>query len=204
MVIALVVLLCLLSIGVVILFAMMAELWSRLAPLAPLSGVATAISPLEGARIGTSDIDWPSELSQVPLLADATLVVLSTSCATCRDVAGQLSSRGSGGSRLPDSLFVVVSCPHEAMGEDFVQRYSLRDAPHIVDSGGEWAKTQLGVQTSPSAVVFRYGRLETAFTFASAEALPINHSAGERDAAYDSEALVLASGRSAARTKEAR
>lgn len=203
MVIALVVILCLLSVGVVLLFAMMAELWSRLASLAPLSGVATAIRPLDEARIGASDIDWPIELSQVPLLADATLVVLSTSCATCREVAGQLSSRGSGGSRLADRLFTVVSCPHEAVGEDFIQRYSLRDAPHFVDSRGEWARTQVGVQTSPSALVFRNGRLEKAFTFGSAEALPLNQSAGERGAADDSEALVLASGRNAARAKEA-
>jgi hypothetical protein len=203
MIIALVVTLCLLSVGVVLLFAMMAELWSRLAPLAPLSGVVTAIRPLDEARIGASDIDWPIELSQVPLLADATLVVFSTSCATCREIAGQLSSRGSGGSRLLDSLFIVVSCPQEEIGEDFIQRYSLRDAPHIVDSRGEWTRTQLGVQTSPSALVFRNGRLEKAFTFGSAEALPLNQSGGEREAANDSHAMALASGRNGARAKEA-
>jgi hypothetical protein len=169
--IAILVVLCLMCGALVILFAMMAELWSRVAPLAGINRASADTEPLNGARIGAVDIDWPSELAHVPGLPRAALIVLSTSCATCRDVSAQLTAGGVAGATSMNNLSVVMSCPRRETGEEFVRRYSLATYPHLVDAGGAWVSRELGVQSSPSALLFRAGRLEKAFTFTSMAAL---------------------------------
>lgn len=147
-----------LAAAIVMLFAMFGELSSRVAesPSAPVRD--KRIQPLDDARIGLIPDSWPASL---PGPSDAVLLVLSTACGACTDVAAQLRSDHVGW----DEVGVVISTSGRQMGEDFVETHGIGGFSHLVDEGGVWAREELGVQQSPTALVFRSGRLRSAVAF---------------------------------------
>ncbi|WP_433467846.1 hypothetical protein [Spirillospora sp. CA-128828] len=158
--------------AVVLLFAMLGELTSRL-PTERETAAARdpEVWPLEDARLGAEPGRWPAELAgrAADLDAAQTLLVLSTACSTCKDVAQQLSDeldRGAG-----NDMAVVVSTAEQARGERFVQQYGLQRLTHYVDEGGDWVAGEFNVRMSPTALVMRGGRLESALVFQDVEAV---------------------------------
>ncbi|WP_433477717.1 hypothetical protein ACQPZP_12055 [Spirillospora sp. CA-142024] len=158
--------------AVVLLFAMLGELTSRL-PTERETAAARdpEVWPLEDARLGAEPGRWPAELAgrAADLDAAQTLLVLSTACSTCKDVAQQLSDeldRGAG-----TDMAVVVSTAEQARGERFVRQYGLQRLTHYVDEGGDWVAGEFNVRMSPTALVMRGGRLESALVFQDVEAV---------------------------------
>jgi hypothetical protein len=148
-----------LAAAIVVLFAMMGELSSRV----PEPGAAqrdTTVRPVEDARIGHAPQVWPAGL---PDPADAVLLVLSTACGSCKDVAGQLGTDPAHAD-WPE-VAVVVSTAGKQTGEEFVTTHGLDRFPHYIDEGGEWTVGEFGVQLSPTALVLRSGRLASAHVF---------------------------------------
>ncbi|MFG3705348.1 hypothetical protein ACGF7U_11535 [Micromonospora sp. NPDC047670] len=155
--------------AVVVLFAMLGELYARSGGMdgagAPGGGSGT-VRLLDGARIGSRPEHWPAGLAEV---ADADLrvvLVFSTSCNSCEKAAGEIGD-------LADTrdFAVLISTITEERGEDFMNRHELSAMPHHIDVGGEWVAGELGVMTSPSALVFRHGRLVSALLFTDMAAL---------------------------------
>jgi hypothetical protein len=148
-----------LAAAIVVLFAMLGELSSRL----PAPGAAqrdTRVRPVEEAKIGHVPDIWPAGLPD-PL--NAVVLVLSTACGSCKDVAGQLSA-GPAHADWPE-MAVVVSTAGRQTGQDFVEAHGLGRFPHYIDEGGEWTFGEFGVQLSPTALVLRSGQLASAHVF---------------------------------------
>jgi hypothetical protein len=173
--------------AIVLLFAMMGELTARL----PRLGVGyrdPTVRPLPEVRIGARAAHWPSELLQFANQDDAAcLVVLSTACATCEDVAQQMAEHLSGGSQVPTGI--VVSCADRRTGEEFVRRHGLDGFPVYVDEEGEWVSREFGARTSPSGLVLRQGVVDAAYVFgdmaALEKAITISSSNGSEVVAHD-------------------
>lgn len=159
--------LLLLAGAIVVLFAMLGELASRV----PDPGRRDrTVLPLEGARVGHTPATWPDELSAIAATTERTVVlVLSTVCATCEDVARQLAADI--GRDDVDDLALVVSCEQSPTGEEFLARHGLQRLPAYIDPGGHWAKSELGVAVSPTAVVLRGRQLAAALVFQDLTAL---------------------------------
>jgi hypothetical protein len=158
--------LLLVAAAVVVLFAMMGELASR---IPDPDGGAGRVTPLTEFSRGASAAPWPAGLASVADQNRTALVVLSPICATCNKVAVELA--GYRPDQLGESLGVVVSCNSREAGEEFVDRYSLGHFPVFVDEGGAWVTGNFGVKMSPSALVFEEGVLTDAYTFSTVEAL---------------------------------
>jgi len=154
--------------AVVLLFAMFGELASRL-PRRDSGASDTRVQPLEEALIGRAPDTWPASLSDLAAAESGLLLVLSTACASCRQVAKQLSAEPIRNGAEP--IAVLVSCGTQDSGEDFVQQHGLGRIPYFVDKGGDWVKNEFGVKMSPSGLVFRKGRLDSALLFQDLEAL---------------------------------
>ncbi|SCE78736.1 hypothetical protein GA0074695_1113 [Micromonospora viridifaciens] len=155
--------------AMVVLFAMLGELYARTGGMegagAP-GGGSGAVRLLDGARVGSQPDGWPIGLAEVPASDLRVVLVLSTACDSCEQVAGQIND-------LPDlrDFAVLVSTIDQDRGVDFVTRHELSGLPHHIDVGGEWVAGELGVMTSPSALVFRHGRLVSALLFTDLAAL---------------------------------
>jgi hypothetical protein len=155
--------------AVVLLFAMFGEVVARLPELHLRDGDAS-VRPLPEARLGEQPIGWPDRLADVVNTVDpALLLVLSTACASCEAVGDQLSNELD--KERPGDTAVVVSCGDARSGEDFVVRHGLQRLPFFVDEGGRWVAGAFGVQTSPTALVIRDGRLDSALLFSQVAAL---------------------------------
>jgi hypothetical protein len=156
--------------GMVVLFAMMGELATRVERVTPRIGRDTSVVPLKDADIGGTPVEWPEPLAPVALSGrPAALMVLSTSCLSCEDVARQLAEESRSGP--VSDVGVVVSCPDAMIGRDFVVRHQIEEIPHFVDEGGNWIKETFGVSLSPSAVVVQDGRATSALQFWDVAAL---------------------------------
>lgn len=151
--------------AVVILFAMLAELATR---VPERSGPARdpQIRPLEEARLGHAPTGWPAGL---PDPEHAVLLVLSTVCNSCRDVAEQLVVDP--GHADWTGMAVIVSSASRENGEEFIRRYRLTGFPVHIDAGGAWLTEEFGVHTSPGALVFRSGKLISAHVFNNVSSL---------------------------------
>jgi hypothetical protein len=154
-----------LAAAMVVLFAMMGELSSRV-PEPGATQRDTTVRPVEEARIGHAPGVWPEGL---PDPAGADLLVLSTACGSCKRVAEQL--RADPAHAAWPELAVVVSTAGRQTGEDFVAAHGLDRFPHYVDEAGEWTLGEFGVQISPTALVFRSGKLTSAYVFNDVAAL---------------------------------
>ena len=148
-----------LAAAVVVLFAMFAELAARV-PAESSARRSRTVRPLDDARLGHSPVVWPAAL---PSGGRSVLLVLSTICNSCEDVARQLVFDPGHADWTEAS--VVVSTGDQASGEEFITHHRLEQFPRHVDEGGEWISGEFGVQSSPTALVFRDQRLVAAYEF---------------------------------------
>jgi hypothetical protein len=152
--------------AVVLLFAMLGELSSRLPTERAAAPRTGEVRPLDEALLGTEPNVWPASLP--PLAEDddsprTLLLVLSTVCATCSSVAKQVSAeldQGGGG-----DLAIVLSTGDRRRAEQFVDEYGLGRLPLHIDENGAWVAGEFGVRMSPTALVFRHGKLDSAVIF---------------------------------------
>ncbi len=158
--------------AIVVLFAMVGELAARVGG-SSTANRSTSVEPLEDARLGHVPSSWPAGLETVePRASDhhgAVLLVLSTVCASCRDVARQLSAASEDG--RPASFGVVVTCGDADSGSAFVDGYGLGGRPHHVDVDGEWVRNEFNIQSSPVAVIFAHSAVAAVLQFNDVEAL---------------------------------
>jgi hypothetical protein len=154
-----------LAAAVVVLFAMLAELASRI----PADSRTPVVQPVDGVALGHAPDGWPPGL---PAAEQCVLLVLSPTCSSCADIARQLSE---GAAHLDQARLGLV-IPAMARGarlggEEFVAQHRLERFRHHLDEGGDWVATQFGVRLSPVALVFRAGRLTAAYSFNDIAAL---------------------------------
>jgi len=147
-----------LAVAVVVLFAMIGELAARV-PAAETG--AGWVRPTDEARLGSVPEVWPPELAHAPDRDTYVLLVLSTVCNSCKAVAAQLVD----GQADWDGVGIVVSTASRRNGDDFVAERRLGGFVSYVDESGSWSREQLGVESSPTAVVLRRGRVVAAYAF---------------------------------------
>lgn len=152
-----------LAAAVVVVFAMLAELASR---VSADDGPDETVLPVEGAVLGRYPGSWPAGL---PSAQRSVVVVLSTICRSCAGVAAQLSDDVTYAQWEEFGVLIVATGGVGA--DEFIERYRLRRFRHHVDENGVWISGEFGVRTSPVALVFRAGRLESAYTFSNLTAL---------------------------------
>lgn len=155
--------LLLLTIAIVVLYAMMGELASRLP--AEGSDAANWMQELAGSRIGASAAVWPDNLLPFANMQHGVVLVLSPTCTTCNKVAGELGKIADG------FVGVVVSAGDRKAGEDFLATNAIGRFRHFVDEGGAWTTGNFDVSTSPTALVFKKGVLTQAYNFGSIDAI---------------------------------
>ncbi|HEX6681435.1 MAG TPA: hypothetical protein VF062_01475 [Candidatus Limnocylindrales bacterium] len=164
-----------LAIAVVGLFAMMGELSSKVSDRAAPSGLEHAVvphpHPVPEAKLGVEPAEWPDELAAVRDAERAHVVVFGSTCLTC----GHIASGETGPlDVLAPPLAIVVACPGEDDGIEFVTRHPMVTAyPVVLDVGAVWLTRNFEMGTSPGVMVFANGRLESAHTFTSAAALKL-------------------------------
>jgi hypothetical protein len=154
-----------LAAAVVVLFAMLAELAARV-PERSERVRSQEIYPLADARVGHSPDVWPMG---EPRRERSVMLVLSTICNSCEDVAEQLVSNPGHADWAEMSL--LVSTGAAVRGGDFVSRHRLQEFPYFIDESGEWVSGQFGVQSSPAALVFDGRELVAAYEFNDVAAL---------------------------------
>ena len=169
--------LLILTVGMVVLFAMFGELSARVADAEPPTR-STEIVPLENARLGHAPDTWPAELPS-ERAGLSVLLVLSSACSSCDDIATQLHENPS--YARWSGMAIVVSTAHRVTGEDFITRHQLDQFPHYIDAGGSWVTGEFGVQSSPSALVFHGAELLAAYMFHDVGALRTKLSQPETD-----------------------
>ncbi|MFC0503429.1 hypothetical protein [Micromonospora costi] len=154
--------------AIVLLFAMAGELYARTGGLegSPESTPGgTGVRPLEGARFGARPRTWPEPFTRFGSGGPHLLLVLSTTCASCEDVAVQLAAQPD-----TDDLGVVVTTADAADAAQFIHRHGIARFPYLVDEGATWVSTEFGVKISPSAAVIKDGRLVSALLFSDVAA----------------------------------
>ena len=154
--------------AVVVLFAMLGELATRIPAPGPTRR-DPVVQPLEEARLGGVPAYWPPGLRQAGGDGDSVLIVLSTVCSTCADIAFQLTEEP--GHSDWGELAVVVSTGSESAGQSFITQHRLTAFRWFIDTGGDWISQQFGVRVSPTALVFSDGRLSSAYGFHDVAAL---------------------------------
>jgi hypothetical protein len=127
------------------------------------------VQPLEEARLGSVPAYWPPGLRQAGGDRDLVLIVLSTVCSTCADIAFQLTEEP--GHSDWGELAVVVSTGSESAGQSFITQHRLTAFRWFIDTGGDWISQQFGVRVSPTALAFSDGRLSSAYGFHDVAAL---------------------------------
>lgn len=149
-----------------LLYAMCAELASRVG-----TGSAAAAEPARYVRpLGRSSIylrdsvSWPPQLAALRSEPDFLLLVLSTSCNSCATIMDQLGKDG-WAERSTGRLGVLLSTPGPEIAQEFVAKYGLDQFPLFVDLGGDWVTAAFGLSLSPVGLVFRHGELEESYVF---------------------------------------
>jgi hypothetical protein len=153
----------LLTICIVVLFAMMGELYARLGP------AIQPTEPVQEAKLGQSADSWPRELAAVGAAQRGLLIVLSSSCVSCDDVARQLVDDFHPVPEYETAVALTTSDP--ARAEAFLVRHELPRDKVFVDNGGYWVTDTFGVQSSPSALMLTSGKLTSAMVFTDARTL---------------------------------
>src|SRR5262245_23528065 len=153
--------LLILAAGMVVLFAMVGELASRVGDPTPKR--SPEVRPLAEARIGHSPVDWPESLSALRSADRAVLVVLSTVCGSCRELAPGVAAAADSTGRAP--LGVVVTCGAAESGAEFVAGYGLDLLPHHIDVDGRWVREEFNVQSSPVGLIIAGGVVRAALLF---------------------------------------
>lgn len=153
-----------LAAAVIGLFAKLGDLASQVRePTDDLPSPDTPPQPLPQAKLGAEADQWPAELADLPRQPLAHVVVFGVTCNSCHRIAS--GATGSLDALTPRPA-IVISCPTAQRGADFVATYSMvASHPHAIDVGGEWLRGNFGVGTSPTILVFEYGKLRSAHTF---------------------------------------
>jgi hypothetical protein len=146
--------------AVVMILAMLGELSSRVP--APEGAQNNRVEPVETARAGHGPDSWPTELAGVADHEYCLLLVLSASCSSCATVADQFSTMLGHGQA---NVGIVVVCPVRERGEHFAAAHGIDRTTVFYDKGGAWSRTELGIDTSPTAVLFHNGRVRSAMYF---------------------------------------
>lgn len=149
-----------LAAAIVVLFAMLGELSSRV----PESSdeARRRLESIDTARTGHRAERWPAELAHIAEQEYALVLVLSSSCSSCEQIAGQVRTMLDRG---PANLAVVVACPARERGEHFAAVHGIDRGVLYVDEDGDWVKGEFAVDTSPAALLFRNGTLQSALLF---------------------------------------
>ena len=156
--------LLLLAAAVFLLFAMMGELSSRLP--GPEGGSTGRLAPVAGYREDATSGDWPEELAPLSHEPATALLVLSPICTTCGKVAASLTSRA-----LDAPVGLVISSHGRSSGEEFIARHTLQAFPYFIDDGGVWTSSKIGINQSPTALLFNEGRITAAYSFSDVTAV---------------------------------
>lgn len=146
-----------LAVAIVVLFAMLGELASR---VPEPTQTPSWLNPLEEVRSGAAPASWPAPLADLRERERAVVLVLSPICTSCRIIASELARHAD----WPETA-LVVSASNLASGRDFVAEYGLGSFPYYVDEHGEWVRSEFGLERSPTALVLRGGQLASAYTF---------------------------------------
>lgn len=167
----------------VVLFAMFGELSAR-AGTAGSRPRNTEIRELEQAELGRIPDHWPDALAAAGR-EPSTVLVLSSACGSCIDIAEQLTQSH------PDwaDMAIVLSTSHGDTGQSFIMQHGLSGFRHYVDVGGDWVSGQFAVRFSPSALVFSGGRLQAAYMFHDVAALRAKISQARTAREHDREAV---------------
>lgn len=153
-----------LVIATIVLFAMMAELSSRV----PGREVANRWArPDEQVQLGVSPATWPPRVVRQRDKDRGIVLVLSPLCESCALVAVQLAA-DDGEWR---DVTLLISALDEQRGLAFINEHHLGRFSWHVDEGGQWVSQNLGVNASPTALVFGQGRLREAYSFNDLPAL---------------------------------
>ncbi|MET7401638.1 hypothetical protein ABZS66_49980 [Dactylosporangium sp. NPDC005572] len=151
----------LLAAAVVVVFAMLGELASRVP--APDDDGRRRIESIDTAKAGHRPSYWPAALAHVADQEYALVLVLSSTCSSCETIAGQVRTMLDRG---PANLAVIVACPARERGEHFAAVHGIdRHDALFVDEDGAWVKREFAVDTSPAALLFRNGTLQSALLF---------------------------------------
>jgi hypothetical protein len=150
--------LLLLAAAVVLLFAMMGELASRLP--GQEGEVAGRLAPIAGYREDVTAGDWPAELAPLSHEPATALLVLSPICTTCGKVAASLTSR-----TLDPPVGLVISAHDRSSGEEFIATHTLETFPYFIDDGGVWTSSKVGINQSPTALLFNDGKITGVYSF---------------------------------------
>jgi hypothetical protein len=146
--------------AIVLLFAMFGELKASVDSGAAAGGGTVQVLDVP---VGHEPTFVPAAIGALATAERALMLVLSTSCNSCAQVAQYLADDPR--PVTSHDLFVVISTPSQATGEAFQKRPGLTGLPSYVDEGGQWVSTEFHVRQSPSALIFRYGRLVSAVVF---------------------------------------
>lgn len=109
-------------------------------------------------EIGTRVHVWPESLSVLESIeGQANLLILSTMCTTCNQLASEIGS-------IPidtpiQNLGFVVSCKSQPEGMSFVTTHKLGTYPVLVDQGGMWTDSTFGIRKSPVCLNLNEHRL---------------------------------------------
>jgi hypothetical protein len=166
MTVAIALILALLACAVVVLFAMLGELSSRL-PVAASASQHGAVWQPDGLQRGAPKSSWPPPLLPLRDANSALLLVFSPVCKSCNAIASELPASVVS----PDPAFarltvaVLVAAQHEPTGYDFLRRHDLRGLPHYVDVGGAWVSDNFGIHSSPAALFFHAGSLMDGYIY---------------------------------------
>lgn len=143
--------LLLLAFAVVVLFAMIGSLASKL----PEYGTAALPEIALGARPESIDFD------AMAISPDHRfLLVLSTLCSTCRKILTEISESSG---VLNGEIAIILIAGNLGEGNEVLDDAGLAGYPAYVDLEGDWTKSNLGLAQSPSLVVISNGHADAAF-----------------------------------------
>jgi hypothetical protein len=154
-----------LAAAIIVLFAMLGQLAAG-SPGTRSRYRDRTLRTVQTTRMGQAPGTWPAAL--MGLEDDCVLIVLSTVCASCADVAGQLRE---GGYRDWADLGIIVSTAGTLHATDWVAQNGITPFRHHIDEGGQWTGDEFGLRTSPSALIIRGGKLVAAYVFHDVESL---------------------------------
>ncbi|MEV4759741.1 hypothetical protein AB0J86_32240 [Micromonospora sp. NPDC049559] len=153
----------LITLAIVVLYAMVGELARRIPDGEPAED---PVRPLTEFQQGTAPTHWPDDLSALGDAPQALILVLSPVCSTCTNVAKELALLAP--DKLDIPIGVLVSAAGRNIGEEFAARHSLARYPHLVDEKGAWISGNFGVNISPTGLLMERGALAQAYSFTKA------------------------------------
>jgi hypothetical protein len=158
------ILVLLLCIATAILFAMVGQLAARLPEFqGQQAGPVQRLEELERGRPAPSWAAPPAPLGNGHGQSLYGLLVLSTICTTCSQLAKELAARAP--DSLPLPLKLVLSTPLKRADADaYVRRYRLDAYRPLIDEQGARCKDDLGLMISPALVMIRQGRILDGYT----------------------------------------